>query len=358
MSGGPAASGVSFLAQGGNYSATALQEAFQSLRGQKRGDAGTQWGTGQQQQSKARGAEPQISFRTTPGQGLGVGAAGGVGPAGQGQQQQPGGPPPVGQQQNPGDAAGAATAAGAGGYPGNGGGKGGKGGGKGKGKGGGNRGKGGGKGNQVQGQLGTGNQEQRIARLEALISMVAKLTLKHDVEIRLLMKEGNKVTEITYSSPVRNDLLGCCAIWNNARPDRMAHPDGPLRIKLWETFWGAASGHIRSIDPTNSMHDPKEIDHVIDQIDRLLAWDAAKGLHRFYQIFESDGQSNPQSGSEPRPDLYVLKFAVTQIGQDGLQMWQSLQDTDLFSQEIGAWLRDDTAPKGGLTRAIEEGLRW
>ena len=355
MSGGQAGSGVFFLTQGGNYSASALQEAYQSIRGQKRGDAGTQWGAGPQQLSKARGADPQISFQT---QKLGVGASGGVGPAGQGQQQQSGGPPPAGQQQNPGDTAGAAAAAGAGGYTGNGGGKGGKGGGKGKGKGGGNRGKGGGKGNQVQGQLGTGNQEQRIARLEALISMVAKLTLKHDVEIRLLMKEGNKVTEITYSSPVRNDLLGCRAIWNNARPDRMAHPDGPLRIKLWETFWGAASGHIRSIDPTNSMHDPKEIDHVIDQIDRLLVWDAAKGLHRFYQIFESDGQSNPQSGSEPRPDLYVLKFAVTPIGQDGLQLWQSLQDTDLFSQEIGAWLRDDTAPKGGLTPAIEEGLRW
>jgi len=92
MSGGQAGSGgQAFLTQGiiqgGNYSASALQEAYQSIRGQKRGDAGTQWGPGPQQLSKARGADPRISFLT---QKLGVGPREGWDQQGRGSSNNPG----------------------------------------------------------------------------------------------------------------------------------------------------------------------------------------------------------------------------------------------------------------------------
>lgn len=137
--------------------------------------------------------------------------------------------------------------------------------------------------------------------------------------------------------------------WQECRPEPGSdeeHPDGARKLAGWYAF----VNFLLTTMPTPPDHvdelDRKAYQQASDDLNALKD-NAPRGLQRFYEI-----PARLESKA-----IFVCRFSMTTPGQRLDAALARLSEGDVLDQVVSCAVRSDHAPKGGLTKALEQFLK-
>lgn len=211
-------------------------------------------------------------------------------------------------------------------------------------------------------KLGGATLAEQVKNLTAALLMTMRLVCAHAREFRRIAKEGNVCLLLERRSHAPGRLDEAQTKWKEEIPEKdelnpfPTNTDGPWRFRAFATLIGLVKSYTEQPQSAKEMgeEERKKVNAAVETLSSDV--NMRRGLQRFWRLKSlntMEGAPDDSSGDKDK-EIWLMRFAPNPHGHKCEQALAFLDSLDIVDQALmGAEIRQDRAPKGGLQRALE-----